>query len=162
MASEEQVVMGVSHRPTQLSINAFERCLPDIIADIERSRKEWRHIDGVWPHVPGLSDQELTRHIHILTHLKEVRVAELTYGKAIFGKIELPGVNDPELGQGYVHVRLHHGVGTSEESITFHSIRITGFDVGPDGHAHHWHAIQAGDTPLEWFDAEKDATASAE
>ncbi|KAH7929899.1 hypothetical protein BV22DRAFT_1116615 [Leucogyrophana mollusca] len=160
MASEEQVILGEPHTPTELSVKAFERTLPAIIADVERSRKEWRHVDGVWPHVRGLSDHDLTRHINIHTHLKQVRVAELTYGKAIFGKIELPGVSDPTLGQGYIHVRLHHPVGTSDESILYHSLRITGYDVGPDGHAHHWHAIQADDTPLEWFDAEKDAPAS--
>ncbi|KXN91060.1 hypothetical protein AN958_03127 [Leucoagaricus sp. SymC.cos] len=59
----------------------------------------------MWSRAAGLSDGELTD-FSIEKNLTEVRSGATSYGNIIFGKIQIPAINDAE-GVGSIHVRIH-------------------------------------------------------
>ena len=59
----------------------------------------------MWARATGISDHDLV-HFDIKKDLVEVRAGPTAYGVIILGKIRLPAVND-DLGEGFVHIRIH-------------------------------------------------------
>ena len=123
----------------------------------------------MWARAATISDQALVN-FDIKKDLVEVRAGPTSYGVIILGKLRLPAVND-ELGEGFVHVRIHdppNRVGLSHsqimhplhhyssnwqgvEDVRFHSIFTDEGKRDEDGHAERYQAIQTRDFPLEFF-----------
>jgi hypothetical protein len=59
----------------------------------------------MWSRAGGISDHDLV-HFDIKTDLVEVRSGPTSYGVIILGKIRLPAIKD-DIGEGFVHVRIH-------------------------------------------------------
>ncbi|KIJ67949.1 hypothetical protein HYDPIDRAFT_173679 [Hydnomerulius pinastri MD-312] len=133
------------HKPHQNAIDAFKHVLHEIKHAIRESRRTYAE-PMMWSRAAGLSDHQLVD-FEIEKDLVLVRAAVVSYGTIILGKIRIPAVND-ELGEGYVHVRIHD---PGEKEVTFHSILTLEDNRDADGHPHLWRAVQPDDYPLEFF-----------
>ncbi|KIK99074.1 hypothetical protein PAXRUDRAFT_30756 [Paxillus rubicundulus Ve08.2h10] len=150
MASVEQVHLNEPHTPNHNAIGAFNHVLPQIKHEIVRSRKEWdKHQPKMWSRAAGLSDEQLVG-FSIEDHLVQVRSGVVSYGTVIFGKIRVPDVSD-DVGDGYIHVRIHDPPNRGKEDVMFHSILTLEGEKDADGHPRLWRAIQPQDYPLEFF-----------
>lgn len=138
------------HAPHARAVEAFNRVLPEIRHAVITSRHDWDvHEPKMWSRAAGLSDKKLTA-FTIEDDLVEIRAGVVSYGTILFGKIRIPAVND-ELGEGFIHVRIHDPPNQGEEDVMFHSIFTMEGKRDADGHPHLWRAIQVKDEPLEFF-----------
>ncbi|KAF9222572.1 hypothetical protein BS17DRAFT_783058 [Gyrodon lividus] len=150
MASAEEVNLNAPHPPHENAIEAFNHVLHKIKHEIKTSRKHWDiHEPKMWSRAAGLSDEQLVN-FSIEKDLVQVRSGVVSYGTIIFGKIRIPAVND-ELGNGYIHVRIHDPPNRGEEDVMLHSILTLEGERDADGHPHLWRAIQPEDHPLKFF-----------
>jgi len=150
MASAEQVNLNDPHRPHENATEAFNHVLHAIKNELVASRRRWDiHEPRMWSRAARLGDEELLN-FTIERDLVLVRSGVVSYGTIILGKIRIPAVND-ELGQGYIHVRIHDPLNRGEEDVKFHSILTLEGQRDADGHPHLWRAIQPEDYPLEFF-----------
>ncbi|KAF8325897.1 uncharacterized protein EI90DRAFT_3072176, partial [Cantharellus anzutake] len=94
----------------------------------------------MWARASSLSNEDLVG-FDIRKDLVEVRSGPTAYGQILFGRIRIPAVND-ELGEGFVHVRVHHSPGEEQANVTFHSIQTE--------ESYH-RAIHKKDDPFEFF-----------
>jgi len=141
MATEETITLNPPHAPHPNAIEAFSAVLHTIKAEIIKSRHDWNiHERRMWSRASHLSDAELTA-FNLSTDLAEIRSAVTSYGTIIFGKIRIPATKD-ELGEGFIHVRIHDPPNRGTEDVIFHSL-FTDEKV--------WRAIQTEGTPLEFF-----------
>ncbi|EIW83132.1 hypothetical protein CONPUDRAFT_152173 [Coniophora puteana RWD-64-598 SS2] len=147
-ATAEIANLNEPHKPHENAIKAFNDVLDKIKEDVITSRHRWnKHEPKMWSRAGHLTDAQLTS-FTIEEHLVEIRSGYVSYGTIIFGKIKLPAVND-ELGEGFLHVRIHD---PGEEQVLFHSIHHIEGKRDEDGHPHLWRAIMTADTPLEFFE----------
>ncbi|KAF9454018.1 hypothetical protein P691DRAFT_790424 [Macrolepiota fuliginosa MF-IS2] len=150
MASTEQVQLNELHKPRDNAIEAFNQVAGRIKFEIIKSRHHWdQHEPKMWSRAAGLTDEELTK-FTIEDDLVSVRSGATSYGIIIFGKIRIPAIND-ELGEGFVHVRIHDPPNRGSEDVKFHSIWTDEGTRGADGRPTTWRAVQTKDTPLEFF-----------
>ncbi|KAI6121473.1 hypothetical protein F5141DRAFT_1186693 [Pisolithus sp. B1] len=148
--SADQVSLTAPHAPHARAVEAFNFVLPEIKHAVIASRHDWDvHEPKMWSRAAGLSDEKLTT-FTIEDDLVEIRTGVVSYGTIIFGKIRLPAVND-ELGEGFIHVRIHDPPDKGEEDVMFHSIFTMEGKRDADGHPHLWRAIQVKAEPLEFF-----------
>ncbi|KAG1897976.1 uncharacterized protein F5891DRAFT_1191286 [Suillus fuscotomentosus] len=148
-ASEEQIVLDDAHVPGEDAKDAFDEKVAESIKEsIKKSRRSWKihHESSMWARAAGLSDDELTSFSR--DDLVQIRNGQASYGHVIFGKLRLPAVND-KLGEGYVHVRIHHE-GVSGWKL--HAIHHLTASFDEDGHPHSWRAIHPDSYPLEFFE----------
>ncbi|KAG1716415.1 hypothetical protein ID866_767 [Astraeus odoratus] len=103
----------------------------------------------MWSRANGLSDEELTS-FTVEDDLVEIRTGAVSYGTLIFGKVRIPAVRD-ELGEGFIHVRIHDPPNRGADDVRFHSLFTMEGRRDADGHPHLWRAIQTKDEPLEFF-----------
>lgn len=150
MASEEELFFNEAHAPHANAIEAFHTVLHDVKAAIVKSRHDWdKHEPKMWSRVSSLSDSELVG-FDLSSDLVQVRSAPTSYGTIILGKIRIPAVND-DLGEGFVHVRIHDPPNRGTEDVKFHSLFTDEGHKDADGHPTTWQAIQIAETPLEFF-----------
>ncbi|THH21320.1 hypothetical protein EW146_g185 [Bondarzewia mesenterica] len=149
-SSAEEVVLNDPHKPHSNAIEAFRTVLHDIKAAIVKSRHDWdKHEPQMWSRVSSLSNAELTT-FNLEHDLVLVRSAPTSYGTIILGKIRIPVVQD-ELGEGYIHVRIHDPPNRGTEDVKFHSLFTDEGHKDADGHPTTWQAVQTAETPLEFF-----------
>ncbi|KAF8894061.1 hypothetical protein BD779DRAFT_974092 [Infundibulicybe gibba] len=151
MASVENIQLNAPHPPRENAIKAFGAVLPTIKSEIIKSRRNWdKHEPKMWLRASNLSDEVLVS-FQLEDDLVMVRSAPTSYGTIIFGKIRIPAIKD-EHGEGFIHVRIHdppNRQGT--EDVRFHSLFTDEGNKTRDGKPTTWCAIQAADTPLEFF-----------
>ncbi|GLB37624.1 hypothetical protein LshimejAT787_0406750 [Lyophyllum shimeji] len=141
MATAETVPLNDPHPPQQNAIDAFTAVQPVIKAEIIKWRRHWdQHEPRMWSRAAGISNEALTD-FDLQKDLVEVRSGPTSYGTVIFGKLRIPAIND-DLGEGYIHVRIHDPPNRGTEDVLFHSL-FTDETT--------WRAIQTKDTPLEFF-----------
>jgi len=141
MATSETVTLDAPHAPHHIAIQAFHHVVHDIKHAILSSRRDWdKHEPRMWSRATNVDDHDLVN-FHIETDLVLVRSGVVSYGQIIFGKLRIPAIRD-ELGEGFVHVRIHHSPGEDFTSAKFHSILTEERD---------WRAIQTKDEHLEFF-----------
>jgi len=102
----------------------------------------------MWSRARGLSDAQLTG--FSTEDLVQVRAAPTSYGTIILGSFRIPAVQD-ELGEGFVHVRIHDPPNQGTEDVRFHSIWTDERRLPGEDQPSRWKAIQTKDTPLEFF-----------
>ncbi|KAL4080325.1 hypothetical protein V8B97DRAFT_1931668 [Scleroderma yunnanense] len=150
MASAEEVNLSPPHAPHERAVEAFNHVLDTIKHEVKKSRYDWnKHEPRMWDRAGGLSDHDLVN-FRVEEDLVEIRTGTVSYGTLIFGKIRIPAVND-DLGEGFIHVRIHDPPNKGEEDVMFHSIFTKEGERDADGHPHLWRAIQTRDEPLEFF-----------
>ncbi|KAI0032233.1 hypothetical protein K488DRAFT_86035 [Vararia minispora EC-137] len=150
MADAEFVEFNAPHTPHPNAIEAFNVVLHTIKSEIVKSRHHWdKHEPKMWSRAQGLTDHQLTN-FTVENDLVEVRSGPTSYGTIILGKIRIPAVND-ELGEGFVHVRIHDPPNKGDQDVVFHSLFTDEGNRDADGHPTTWRAIQTKDTPLEFF-----------
>lgn len=150
MASTDEVNVTAPHTPHERAIEAFNHVLREIKLAVIALRRNWDiHEPRMWSRAAGLSDVKLTT-FTIEDDLVEIRTGAVSYGTIIFGKIRIPAVND-ELGEGFIHVRIHDPPNKGEGDVMFHSIFTMEGKRDADGHPHLWRAIQVKAEPLEFF-----------
>lgn len=103
----------------------------------------------MWSRASSLSNAQLTA--FTLEHdLVEVRSASTSYGTIILGSLRIPAIND-ELGEGFVHVRVHDPPNRGTQDVKFHSLFTNEYRERPDEPPTDWCAIQTAATSLEFF-----------
>ncbi|KZV73283.1 hypothetical protein PENSPDRAFT_750231 [Peniophora sp. CONT] len=150
MADAEEVALNAPHAPHPNAIEAFGVVLSKIKHEIVKSRRDWdKHEPKMWSRAAGLSDEQLVD-FTLEKDLVEVRSGPTSYGTIILGKIRIPAVND-DLGEGFIHVRIHDPPNRGDEDVVFHSLFTDEGKKDADGHPTTWQAIQTADTPLDFF-----------
>ncbi|PPR05808.1 hypothetical protein CVT26_010088 [Gymnopilus dilepis] len=150
MATAEQVELTPPHAPTQIAIEAFNKILPTIKAEIIKSRHHWdKHEPRMYERAKGLSDHELTN-FTIENDLVEIRSAKTAYGTIILGKLRIPAVKDEE-GEGFIHVRIHDPPNRGTEDVRFHSLFTEEIRKDEETPPTGFRAIQTRDKPLDFF-----------
>ncbi|KAF7981885.1 hypothetical protein HWV62_31461 [Athelia sp. TMB] len=152
MATEEDTKFTPAHAPHPAAIEAFTAVEHIIKQEIVKSRHDWdKHEPKMWARVHDLTDHQLT-HFNIAggSDLTLIRSGATSYGTILLGKIRIPAVND-ELGEGFVHVRIHKGEVDGKDDIRFHSIFTNEGDKDELERPQSWQAVQTEATPLEFF-----------
>ncbi|KAK2464268.1 hypothetical protein APHAL10511_003725 [Amanita phalloides] len=150
MATAETVNFNKPHPPRPNAVEAFNVVLHTIKAEVIKSRHHWNeHEPRMWSRAARLSDKILTD-FKIENDLVLVRSAPTSYGNIILGKIRIPAIKD-DMGEGFIHVRIHDPPNKGDEDVMFHSIFTYEGNRGADGHITTWRAIQTAETPLEFF-----------
>ncbi|VDC07720.1 unnamed protein product [Peniophora sp. CBMAI 1063] len=150
MADSSEVVLNAPHAPHPNAIEAFGVVLSKIKHEILKSRRDWdKHEPKMWSRAAGLSDEQLVD-FSLEKDLVEVRSGPTSYGTIVLGKIRIPAVND-DLGEGFIHVRIHDPPNRGDEDVVFHSLFTDEGHKDAYGHPTTWQAIQTADTPLEFF-----------
>jgi len=103
----------------------------------------------MWERAKPYTNEQLTE-FDVGKDLVQVRSAPTAYGTIIFGKILIPAIRD-DLGEAYVHVRIHDPHNRDEADIKFHSILTEEGHKTPDGHPTTWRALFTSEDPLEFF-----------
>ncbi|THH09392.1 hypothetical protein EW145_g2059 [Phellinidium pouzarii] len=149
-ATQETVQLNEPHTPHGNAIEAFSIAKHAIRAAIAKSRTQWdKHEPRMWARAKDIRDEELLD-FDVAKDLVLVRSGPTAYGTIIFGKIRIPAIRD-ELGEGFVHVRIHDPPNRGESDVLFHSILTDEGNRDADGHPQTWNAVQTADTPLEFF-----------
>jgi len=150
MASEQSIILSDVHSPKENAIDAFTAILPTIKEEIIKSRRNWdKHEPKMWSRAIGVSDEDLTA-FDISRDLVQIRSASTSYGHIIFGKIRIPVIKD-EVGEGFVHVRIHDPPNRGIDDVIFHSLFTDEGGRDSQGLPTTWCAIQTSKTPLEFF-----------
>ncbi|KIM31664.1 hypothetical protein M408DRAFT_327137 [Serendipita vermifera MAFF 305830] len=150
MADESSVVFNEAHPPQDKAIDAFQTVEKKIKSEILASRKRWDgHEPRMYSRAAGISDADLVN-FNIEKDLVEVRAGPTTYGVILLGKIKLPAIKD-DLGEGFIHVRIHDPPNRGTEDVVFHSLFTDEGKRDGDGRAERYQAIQTKDFPLEYF-----------
>ncbi|KAI0321175.1 hypothetical protein OF83DRAFT_1051701, partial [Amylostereum chailletii] len=149
-ASTEDVSFNAPHAPHPNALEAFATVLPTIKSEIVKSRHDWdKHEPKMWSRAAGISDDHLVA-FDLDRDLVQVSSGPTTYGTIILGKVRIPAVND-DLGEGFIHVRIHDPPNRGTADVTFHSLFTDEGNKDADGHPTTWQAIQTSDTPLVFF-----------
>ncbi|KAI0066092.1 hypothetical protein BV25DRAFT_1849665 [Artomyces pyxidatus] len=150
MATEETVTFNAPHAPHPNALEAFHTVQHAIKAAIVKSRHDWdKHEPRMWSRAASLSDAELTT-FNLNHDLVEIRSGPTSYGTILLGKIRIPAVHD-DLGEGFIHVRIHDPPNRGTEDVVFHSLFTDEGHKDAEGHPKTWQAIQPADVPLEFF-----------
>ncbi|KAH6632984.1 hypothetical protein C7974DRAFT_309370 [Boeremia exigua] len=151
MATEETVQLSEAHAPQQASIDAVESILDTLKEELVKLRRDHdRHEPEYFRAVKHVSDSDLTS--FTAGDLESVRAAISAYGLHLFGKIQLPAVDD-----SYIHIRVFgspkegtDGSSADEREYSLHSIH-TEEVIREDGDRV-YRAVFGRNDELEWFD----------
>ncbi|KAI5832126.1 hypothetical protein K523DRAFT_361866 [Schizophyllum commune Tattone D] len=148
--SKDQLNFNEPHAPAENALEAFGAVEDKIKAAIIESRHHWdKHEPRMWSRAKGVSDSDLVN-FNLKDDLVLVSSGPTTYGTIILGKIRLPAIKD-DLGEGFVHVRIHDPPNRGTEDIIFHSLWTDEVRPDPEAPPTEYHAIQTADKPLEFF-----------
>ncbi|EIN11847.1 hypothetical protein PUNSTDRAFT_63583, partial [Punctularia strigosozonata HHB-11173 SS5] len=150
VADAEELTFNAPHAPHPNALEAFNHVLHRIKAEIVKSREDWdKHEPRMWKRAAGLSDHDLTN-FTLENDLVLVRSAPTSYGTIILGKIRIPAIKD-ELGEGFIHVRIHDPPNRGTDDVKFHSLFTNEARPNEEEPPTSWQAVQTADTPLDFF-----------